>query len=110
MDCARRGDRVVRGRDGLQGIDGDGAADGGAVRSNAVFGSLKQALSTRWRFYVACDDVAAARQLLWTGPRIHSAGFSSGISPWTHSQSNRDDRAPAPRRLAKRARVELRLA
>lgn len=50
-----------------------------------VFASLKRALAARWRFYLALAltwTILAA--LLWSGPRIHSAGFSTGISPWTY--------------------------
>ncbi|HEY6360493.1 MAG TPA: tetratricopeptide repeat protein [Vicinamibacterales bacterium] len=49
------------------------------------FGSLKRALATRWRFYagLALSWVLLAA-LMWSGPRIHSAGFSSGVSPWAY--------------------------
>jgi len=50
-----------------------------------AFGTLKQALRDRWRFYGALFAswlVLAA--VNWSGPRVHSAGFSSGVSPWTY--------------------------
>lgn len=50
-----------------------------------TFGSVKRALAERWRFYAAlagCWMVLGA--LMWSGPRVHSAGFSSGVSPWTY--------------------------
>jgi len=50
-----------------------------------VFDSLKEGFRARWRFYAALAvtwlELAA---LMWTGPRIHSAGFSTGIQPWTY--------------------------
>jgi protein O-mannosyl-transferase len=50
-----------------------------------VFGSLRRALSGRWRFY----GCLAATWLVLVfvlsgGPRIRSAGFSAGLSPWTY--------------------------
>jgi tetratricopeptide (TPR) repeat protein len=58
-----------------------------AVLYDAVFlfGSLKQALATRWRFYagLAMSWVVLAA-LMWSGPRIHSAGLASGVSPWVY--------------------------
>lgn len=50
-----------------------------------MFGSVKKALAERWRFYAAlagCWFVLGA--VMWSGPRVHSAGFSSGVSPWTY--------------------------
>jgi tetratricopeptide (TPR) repeat protein len=50
-----------------------------------VFNSPVQALRTRWRFYGALAAtwlILAA--LLQTGARVHSAGFSTGVSPWTY--------------------------
>jgi tetratricopeptide (TPR) repeat protein len=50
-----------------------------------VFKSIKSALSDRWRFYVG---LAASWVLLaalnWSGPRVHSAGFSTDVHPWTY--------------------------
>jgi tetratricopeptide (TPR) repeat protein len=50
-----------------------------------LFGSLRQAIRSRWRFYaglaVSWVVLGAA---IWSGPRVHSAGFSSGVSPWTY--------------------------
>jgi tetratricopeptide (TPR) repeat protein len=50
-----------------------------------LFGSLRLALAARWRFYtgLALSWVLLVA-LMWSGPRIHSAGFSSGVSPWTY--------------------------
>jgi len=50
-----------------------------------AFTSLRNALTARWRLYAG---LAATWTVLvaatWSGPRIHSAGFSSGMSPWTY--------------------------
>ncbi|PWT86692.1 MAG: hypothetical protein C5B57_00595 [Blastocatellia bacterium] len=50
-----------------------------------VFGSIKGAFKARWRFYAA---LAASWVLLaalnWSGPRVHSAGFSTEVHPWTY--------------------------
>ncbi len=50
-----------------------------------LFDSLKQAIRNRWRFYAVLGMswiVLAA--VLWSGPRVHSAGFSIGVSPWLY--------------------------
>ena len=50
-----------------------------------LFESFTDALKTRSRLYiglVASWIVAAA--VMWSGPRVHSAGFSSGVTPWTY--------------------------
>jgi Flp pilus assembly protein TadD len=50
-----------------------------------AFGSLREALRERWRYYglLAATWLALAA-LLRSGPRIHSAGFSTGVSVWTY--------------------------
>src|SRR6266851_1928410 len=50
-----------------------------------LFGSLKQAIRHRWRLYagLAMSWVVLAA-VMWSGPRVHSAGFSSGVSSWTY--------------------------
>jgi tetratricopeptide (TPR) repeat protein len=50
-----------------------------------LFGSLKQAIRHRWRLYagLAMSWVVLAA-VTWSGPRVHSAGFSSGVSSWTY--------------------------
>src|SRR6202158_1773882 len=50
-----------------------------------LFGSLTQAVRRRWRLYagLAASWVVLAA-MMWSGPRIHSAGFSSGVSSWTY--------------------------
>jgi tetratricopeptide (TPR) repeat protein len=50
-----------------------------------LFGSLKRAVRHRWRLYagLAMSWVVLAA-VMWSGPRIHSAGFSSGVSSWTY--------------------------
>lgn len=50
-----------------------------------VFASIKEALRKRWRFYatLAMSWIALA-VVIWSGPRAHSAGFSSGVSPWQY--------------------------
>jgi Flp pilus assembly protein TadD len=50
-----------------------------------VFGSPAQALRERWRFYSALAATwVILAWLLQTGARIHSAGFSAGVSPWIY--------------------------
>jgi len=50
-----------------------------------VFDSIKKALRARWPLYAG---LAATWIVLvavnWSGPRIHSSGFSTGMSPWTY--------------------------
>jgi tetratricopeptide (TPR) repeat protein len=50
-----------------------------------VFESPTQALRARWRFYGAlCLAWVLLAVLLLPGPRVRSAGFSAGVSPWTY--------------------------
>ena len=50
-----------------------------------VFASIKQALRKRWRFYTALAmSWIVLAVMIWPGPRAHSAGFSSGVSPWQY--------------------------
>ena len=50
-----------------------------------VFESPAQALRERWRFYSALAATwVILAGLLQVGARIHSAGFSAGVSPWTY--------------------------
>jgi tetratricopeptide (TPR) repeat protein len=50
-----------------------------------VFGSLLIALRKRWPLYLGLAAtwliLAAA---IWSGPRTHSAGFSTNVDPWTY--------------------------
>jgi tetratricopeptide (TPR) repeat protein len=49
------------------------------------FASFSNALKRRWRLYAALAGtwlVLAA--VTWSGPRIHSAGFSTSVTPWTY--------------------------
>ncbi len=50
-----------------------------------IFKSLKEAIRARWRLYggLAATWIVLGL-LLASGPRIHSAGFSTGVSPWTY--------------------------
>jgi tetratricopeptide (TPR) repeat protein len=50
-----------------------------------LFGSLQRAVKARWRFYagLALSWLVLAA-VTWSGPRVHSAGFASGVSPWTY--------------------------
>ncbi len=53
--------------------------------STLVFDSLAMAIRARWRFYAALAAtwlILAA--LLQAGARVHSAGFSTDVSPWTY--------------------------
>jgi len=50
-----------------------------------AFDSLKEGLQARWRLYAGLAVtwlVLAA--MMWSGPRIHSTGLSSGVRPWTY--------------------------
>ena len=50
-----------------------------------VFESLKRALSERGRLYAALAlSWVVLVAVTWSGPRINSAGFSSGVDPWTY--------------------------
>lgn len=50
-----------------------------------VFDSLKQAFRSRWRLYIGLVATwAELAALMVSGPRVHSTGFSTGISPWTY--------------------------
>ena len=50
-----------------------------------VFESPRKAFSERWRFYAAlCMSWIVLAALVWPGPRVRSAGFSTGVSPWTY--------------------------
>jgi tetratricopeptide (TPR) repeat protein len=50
-----------------------------------LFGSLKDAIRSRWRFYAGLAlSWLVLVAVLWSGPRVHSAGFASGVSPWTY--------------------------
>jgi tetratricopeptide (TPR) repeat protein len=50
-----------------------------------LFDSLKQAIRSRWRFYAALGiSWVVLAAVLWSGPRVHSAGFSSCACPWTY--------------------------
>jgi tetratricopeptide (TPR) repeat protein len=50
-----------------------------------VFGSPREAIGRRWRFYAAlCTSWILLAALVWPGPRMRSAGFSTDVSPWTY--------------------------
>ena len=50
-----------------------------------VFESFKRAISERWRFYGAlCASWVVLAAVMWSGPRVRSAGFSAGVDPWTY--------------------------
>ena len=50
-----------------------------------VCGALKRAIAARWRFYAGLSvSWLLLAALMWSGPRIHSAGFSSGVSSWVY--------------------------
>lgn len=50
-----------------------------------AFGSLKDAIRSRWRFYAGLAATwLALAALMWSGPRVHSTGFSTGVHPWTY--------------------------
>ncbi len=50
-----------------------------------VFSSMKDAIAARWRLYAGLASTwILLALLLRSGPRIHSAGFSTGVSAWTY--------------------------
>jgi protein O-mannosyl-transferase len=50
-----------------------------------AFSSWRSAFAARRHLYLGlCATWALLAVLLWSGPRIHSAGFSSGVSVWTY--------------------------
>jgi hypothetical protein len=50
-----------------------------------VFGSIAQAVRSRARLYAGLAATwLLLAGVLWSGPRIHSAGFSTAVSPWTY--------------------------
>ena len=50
-----------------------------------LFGSFSAALRQRWRFYGAVGGTwLLLAALMWSVPRGESAGFGSGVDPWTY--------------------------
>jgi protein O-mannosyl-transferase len=50
-----------------------------------IFDSIKAAAKERWRLYAGLAfSWLVLALLISSGPRIHSAGFSSGVSAWTY--------------------------
>jgi len=50
-----------------------------------LFGSLKEAFIRRWRLYAGLAATWVILVLvLFSGARVHSAGFSTGVSVWTY--------------------------
>ena len=50
-----------------------------------LFGSFKSALQQRWRFYCWITSTwLLLAALQWSVPRGESAGFASGVDPWTY--------------------------
>ena len=48
-------------------------------------GSLQRALAARATLYGGlCLSWLVLAASIWSGPRVHSAGLSSGVSPWTY--------------------------
>ena len=77
----------VRGRDGLQGSHGDGADHGAALR-RGVRGEVRSPARLQ-RAAALCTAVSPPpgscwRFLIADAPRFRSAGFGTGISPWTY--------------------------
>jgi Flp pilus assembly protein TadD len=49
------------------------------------FGSFVAAWRARWRFYAALASTwGLLAALIWSGPRWETAGFATGVSPWTY--------------------------
>jgi protein O-mannosyl-transferase len=50
-----------------------------------VYDSYREMFRALWRWYVALAATWSVLLLLnWSGPRMHSAGFSAGVSPWIY--------------------------
>ena len=50
-----------------------------------VFESMRQALRERARFYTALAATwGVLAGLMWSGPRVHSAGFATNVGPWEY--------------------------
>ena len=50
-----------------------------------LFDSFAQALQARRRLYLGLSlSWIVLAFVIWSGPRMHSAGFSTGVSPWTY--------------------------
>jgi tetratricopeptide (TPR) repeat protein len=50
-----------------------------------VFGSARAALRRRWPLYLGLAATwLILAILLWSGPRMYSAGFSTRVAPWTY--------------------------
>jgi Flp pilus assembly protein TadD len=50
-----------------------------------VFDSLKDAVRSRWHLYAGLAMTwLGLAALMWSGPRVHSAGFSTNVRPWTY--------------------------
>ena len=50
-----------------------------------VFDSFRQAIAARRALYAGLvSTLVLLAALMWSGPRIHSAGFSSGVGVWTY--------------------------
>ena len=50
-----------------------------------LYGSVRQAVAGRWRLYTGLAlSWTLLAALMWSGPRVHSAGFASGVSPWVY--------------------------
>ena len=45
---------------------------------------MAQAVRSRARLYAGLAATLVLAGMLWSGPRIHSAGFSTAVSPWTY--------------------------
>jgi len=50
-----------------------------------IFDSWRSAFrGRRWLYAGLAASWIVLAALLWSGPRVHSAGFGSGVSPWTY--------------------------
>src|SRR5262249_49766632 len=50
-----------------------------------LYESFRSAVRDRWKLYVSLASTwAVLVAVLWSGPRIHSAGFSGGVSVWNY--------------------------
>jgi len=50
-----------------------------------AFPSWREALRTRWRLYAGlCATWGVLVMVMWSGPRVHSAGFGTGVTVWTY--------------------------
>src|SRR5262249_59572030 len=57
----------------------------GLYERTLAFDGWRGALQRRWPLYLGLAATWGVLAIaIWSGPRAYSAGFSSGVSPWTY--------------------------